>query len=114
LHTKSVYTAPLDPPGIKVDLVGDLGDIGEVYYCPKAAANILSFAAMTDAGADIRYDAKVGSFAMKPKGSENIHSFCRQNLKGSEGKLYVCDTRSMMAKNPTFHPDCEHSLVATV
>jgi hypothetical protein len=33
-------------PGINVDLVGDLGDAGEVYYCPEASANILSFAAM--------------------------------------------------------------------
>jgi hypothetical protein len=97
-----------DTPGIKVDLVG------EVFYCPKAAANILSFAAMSDAGAVIRHYPKFGRFTMKPKGSENMYSFCRQNLKGSEGRLYVCETRSMIAKNPTFHPDSEHSIVATV
>jgi hypothetical protein len=39
-----------ETPGTKVDLVGELGDIGMVYYCPKAAINILSFAAMSDAG----------------------------------------------------------------
>jgi hypothetical protein len=38
-------------PGIQVDLVGELRDIGTVYYCPTASANILSFAAMTDSGA---------------------------------------------------------------
>jgi hypothetical protein len=46
-------------PGINVDLVGDLGDVGEVYYCPEASANILSFAAMSDSGADIRYNANM-------------------------------------------------------
>jgi hypothetical protein len=59
-------------PGINVDLVGDLGDVGEVYYCPEASANILSFAAMLDSGADIRYDAKHGRFTMKPRGSDHL------------------------------------------
>jgi hypothetical protein len=54
-------------PGINVDLVGNLGDVGEVSYCPEASANILSFAAMSDAEADIRYNAKHGKFTMKPR-----------------------------------------------
>ena len=57
-----------------MDLVGDLGEIGVVYYCPKAAANILSFAAMSDAGADIRYDAGNNHLTLKPKGSDKIYS----------------------------------------
>lgn len=103
-----------DTPGVKVDMVGDLGDIGEVYYCPKAAANILSFAAMSDAGADIRYDRKNHRFTLKPRGSELIYSFCRQKLPGSDGRFYMCDTRSMIASKPTFHPHSETALVATV
>jgi hypothetical protein len=88
-------------PGINVDLVGDLGDVGVVYYCPEASANILSFAAMSDAGADIRYNAKHGRFTMKPRGSNKIYSFCRQDIPGSDGRFYVCDTRTMIAKKPT-------------
>ena len=100
--------------GIKVDMVEELGDIGTVYYCPKASANILSFAAMSDAGAEIRYESEHGRFTMKPKGSKNIYSFCRQNIPGSEGRFYSCDTRSMISANPTFHPKSEQALVATV
>jgi hypothetical protein len=78
-----------DTPGIAIDLVGDMKDIGEVYYSPKAAANILSFTAMTDAGAEISYDETNGRFTMRPKGSDNICSFCRQDKLGCEGKFYV-------------------------
>ena len=101
-------------PGIKVDLVGRLGDIGDVYYCPAAAANILSFATMCDAGADIKYEPEYGRFTMRPKGSKNIYSFCRQDIPGSEGRFYVCDTRNMISDRPTFHPKMESALVATV
>jgi hypothetical protein len=101
-------------PGIHVDLVGELRDIGTVYYCPTASANILSFAAMTDSGADIRYAAKHDRFTMKPKGSEMIYSFCRQDLPGSEGRFYICDTRCMIATTPTYHPRTELVMVATV
>jgi hypothetical protein len=71
-------------------MVGELRDIGTVYYFPKASANILSFAAMSDAGAEIRYESKHGRFTMKPKGSKNIYSFCRQNIPGSEGRFDSC------------------------
>jgi hypothetical protein len=97
-----------------VDLVGDLGVVGEVYYCPEASANILSFAAMSDSGADIRYNANHGRFTMKPPGSDNIYSFCRQDIPGSDGRFYVYDTRTMIAKRPTFHPRSERAMVATV
>jgi hypothetical protein len=103
-----------DTPGIAIDRVGDMKDIGEVYYSPKAAANILSFAAMTDAGAEISYDEKHGRFTMRPKGSENIYSFCRQDKPGCEGKFYVCDTRTMIAQKPTSHPQIDRAMVATV
>jgi hypothetical protein len=103
-----------DTPGIAIDLVGDMKDVGEVYYSPKAAANILSFTAMTDAGAEISYDEKNGRFTMRPKGSDNICSFCRQDKLGCEGKFYVCDTRTMIAKKPTSHPQIDHAMVVTV
>ena len=44
-----------DSDGIKVDMVGQLGEIETVFYSPKASANVLSFAAMSDAGATIRF-----------------------------------------------------------
>jgi hypothetical protein len=69
---------------------------------------------MSDAGAEIRYEAENGRFTMKPKGSEYIYSFCRQNLPGSAGRFYACDTRSMLAKEPTFHRAAEGAMVATV
>jgi hypothetical protein len=69
---------------------------------------------MSDSGADIRYNAKHGRFTMKPRGSDNIYSFCRRDIPGSDGRFYVCDTRTMIAKRPTFHPRSERTLVATV
>jgi hypothetical protein len=103
-------------PGTNVNLVGDLGDVGEVYYCPEASANILSFVAMSDSdsGVDIRFNAKHGRFTMKTRGRDNIYSFCRQDIPGSDGRFYVCDTRTMIAKKPTFHPRSERAMVATV
>jgi Reverse transcriptase (RNA-dependent DNA polymerase) len=101
-------------PGIKVNRIGQLGGIGMVYFCPSAAANILSFAAMSDAGADIRYNKKNERFTLQPKDSDLIYSFCRQDPQGAEGKFYVCDTRTMIAKKPTFHPRQEVAMVATV
>jgi hypothetical protein len=74
-------------PGIHVDLVGELCDIGTVYYCPTASANILSFAAMTDSGADIRYTAKHDRFTMKPKGSatvaENMRKYTKREVESA-------------------------------
>jgi hypothetical protein len=101
-------------PGIHVDLVGEFCDIGTFYYCPTASAIILSFAAMTDSGADIRYAAKHDRFTMNPKGSDMIYSFCRQDLPGSEGRFYTCDTKCMIARTPTSHPRTEQVMVATV
>jgi hypothetical protein len=69
---------------------------------------------MSDSGADIRYDPTHDRFTMKPKGSVLIYSFCRQDLPSSEGRFYVCDTRSMITKTPTFHQKSDIALVATV
>ena len=67
-------------------MVGKFNDIGEVYYSENSTADILWFAAMEDAGADIRYDQKNSRFTLNPRNSKNIYSFCRQDLPGSEGR----------------------------
>jgi hypothetical protein len=41
---------------IRVDTIGDFGEVKNVYYSKDATANILSFAAMVDEGAVIEYD----------------------------------------------------------
>jgi hypothetical protein len=103
-----------DSDGIKVDMVGQLGEIGTVFYSPKASANVLSFAAMSDAGATIRFDSNHERFTLQPKGSQNIYSFCRQDIAGSAGRFYVCDTRTMIGPTPTLHTNHEQALVTTV
>ena len=54
-----------DAEGVRVSMVGKFNDIGEVYYSENSTANILWFAAMEDAGADIRYDQKKVRSTMK-------------------------------------------------
>ena len=97
----------------RVNLEGDFGEIGPVYYSQLATANILSFAAMVDSGADIRYNHSDERFTLKPKGSRNIYSFCRRPVQGSEGRFYVCDIESMVKRVPTQHKE-ETILVNTV
>lgn len=91
-----------------------MGEIGTFYHSPEASANILSFAAMSAAGANIRFDQKMQRFTLKPKGSSNIYSFCRQDVKGCASRFYVCDIRSMIGKKPTVHREKDHALVTTV
>ena len=98
---------------VRVDMEGDFGEVGPVYYSQRATANILSFAAMVDSGADIRYSHSEGRFTLQPKGSRNIYSFCRQRLPGSEGKFYICDVETMVKDVPTQHGG-EMVLVSTV
>ena len=102
-----------DAPAVRVDYEGDFGEVGPVYFSRKATANILSFAAMVDRGADIRYDQAAGRFTLQPKGSKLIYSFCRQPVPGSSGRFYVCDVASMVKTSPTQHSE-EMVLVNTV
>ena len=44
--------------GVRVDQEGSFNEMDHVYYSKNATANILSFAAMVDDGAKIRYDQK--------------------------------------------------------
>ena len=80
--------------GVRVDHEGDFGDIGPVYFSRGATANILSFAAMADSGADISYDHGIGCFNLRPAGSRTTYNFSRQSLPGSSGRFYVWDARS--------------------
>ena len=103
----------LEAEGVRVDLEGDFGEVGPVYFSEGATANILSFAAMADRGADIRYEHSAGRFTLRPPGSANIYSFCRQPVPGADGRFYVCDVRTMVRSKPTHHP-VEMALVTTV
>ena len=90
-----------DAPAVKVDYEGDYGEVGPVYFSRNATANILSFAAMVDRGADIRYEHAAGRFTLQPKGNKNFYSICRQPVPGSNGRFYVCDVASMVKLSPT-------------
>ena len=100
----------LEAKGVKVDLEGDFGDIGPVYFSHGATANILSFAAMVDRGADIRYDHEAGRFTLQPAGSQTIYSFSRQNLPGASSRFYVCN----MGNTTRERTSVEQAMVATV
>jgi hypothetical protein len=63
---------------IRVDTIGDFGEVKNVYYSKDATANILSFAAMVDEGAVIEYDHNANRFTLQPCDSNKIYSFCRR------------------------------------
>ena len=81
--------------GVSVDREGDFGEFGTVFYSEEASANILSFASQVDAGAAVRYDYLSDCFTLQPKGSDNVYSFGRKTVPGSEGKFYSCDWRDI-------------------
>ena len=103
----------LEAKGVRVDQEGDFGEIGPVYYSRGATANILSFTAMADSGADIRYDHEAGCFILQPAGSRTTYSFSRQKLPGSTGCFYVCDASGMGRARPS-REAAEQAFVATV
>ena len=92
-----------DAQGVSVDMEGTFNEVGQVYYSEKATANILSFAAMVDAGAEITYEQDKSRFTLRPATSEVIYSFCRREIPGSEGRFYVCDIRNMVSTAATSH-----------
>ena len=100
-HAILLNGVQLGATGVKVDQEGDFGEIGPVYYSRGATANILSFAAMVDSGADIQYDHEAGRFNLTPAGSRSTYSFSRQDLPGSTGRFYVCDASGMARQTPT-------------
>jgi hypothetical protein len=68
-----------------------------------ASANILSFASQVDAGADITYDKVNDRFTMIPVKGKSTYHFGRKDVTGSQGRFYVCDTRTMIDKNEAAH-----------
>ena len=52
--------------GVRVSEEGYFNEVGNVYYSPNATANILSFAAMVDDDAKIRYDQHESRFTLQP------------------------------------------------
>ena len=92
--------------GVRVDQIGDFNEVGPVYFSKEASANILSFAAMEDAGSKIRYDHSRAEFTLQPVNSSRIYIFKRQPMAGGEGRFFVCDMRD--------EPTHEVALVSTV
>ena len=104
-RTVTMHGVENNSNGVKVDLEGEFNEIGTVFVSEKASANILSFAAQVDSGAEMSYDSKFDRFIMKPAGSDNCYSFGRKNISGSEGRFYCCDVRTMIGKEPTLYPE---------
>jgi hypothetical protein len=57
--------------GVSIDLEGDFNELGPVFYCEKASANILSLAHLVDSGGDVRYEAELDRFTLRPPTSNN-------------------------------------------
>ena len=112
-HAILLNGVQLEAKGVRVDQEGDFGEIGPVYYSRGATANILSFAAMADSGADISYNHEAGCFTLQPAGSKTTYSFSRQDLPGSTGRFYVCDASSMVQPKPS-RREVEKAMVTTV
>ena len=91
--------------GVNIELEGEFNELGTVFVSEEASANILSFAAQVDSGVTMTSDSSYDRFMMKPLGSNNIYSFCRKNVVGSEGRFYCCDIRTMIRKTPTVYPE---------
>jgi Zinc knuckle len=83
--------------GVKVIEQGQFENVGIVYYSAQATANILSFASQIDEGATIDYNKSTDVFTLQPAHDNRIYTFARKQTHGSEGRLYSCDTRSMVA-----------------
>jgi hypothetical protein len=77
--------------GMRVTEGGDFKDIGTVYFNESASANIQSFASQIDAEADITYDKQRDRFV-----GRNTYYFGKKQVKGSEGRFYICDSRSII------------------
>lgn len=68
---------------LKVDLVGDAGCFGEVYFCPQATANLLCFYDV-DQKHHVSYDRDAKTFEVNISENKTYKFVAR-------GKLHVCD-----------------------
>ena len=69
-----------------IDEVGDLLDIGTVYFNPRAVANVVSCATLEDAG-KVTYDQATSSFTAR---IQNTYVF-RRVRRGKTRNLYACN-----------------------
>jgi hypothetical protein len=74
-----------------------------VYNSDSASANILSFTSQIDAGAGITYDKANDRFITTPANGEYTDYFGRKDVTGSEGRFYMCDTRTMIESKEAIH-----------
>jgi hypothetical protein len=61
--------------GVSIDLEGDFNELGPVFYSEEASANILSLAHLVDSGGDVRYEAQLDRFTLRPATSNNLYIF---------------------------------------
>ena len=105
--------------GVRITQEGDFDDVGKVYFSADATANILSYAVMVDEGNAVSYDQLNDRFELRPVSSNLVYSFCRKNVRGSEGRFYCCDVRSMIGSCATDYSTTmrsrvhEHALIET-
>ena len=71
-----------------IDEIGDLLDIGNVYFNPNAVANVVSHATLEDVGT-VTYDQANSRFTAR---IQNTYVF-RRVRSGKSRNLYACDLR---------------------
>ena len=76
---------------MKISQEGQFRELGKVFFSPKTAANILSYAVMVDNGNRISYSQTSDSFTLSPKGGGEDFIFSRKTASGSDGRFYCCN-----------------------
>jgi hypothetical protein len=93
-----------DAEGVIVDQEGQFEQLGKVYYSPESTANILSYAAMVDAGHDVSYDGQNVRFLLRPLESKRVLTFSKKRVDGSENRFYCCNMTSIIGTEPPTPP----------
>ena len=99
--------------GVIIELEGDFGEVGKVYFSKDSTANILSYAVMVDQGKDVSYDKLNDPFVLIPVGSSKTYSFSRKQVSGSEGRFYCCNVKDMVRGKGYNNLLGEHALIET-
>ena len=99
--------------GVIIELEGDFGEVGKVYFSKESTANILSYAVMVDQGNDVSYDKLNDQFVLIPVGSSKTYSFSRKQVSGSEGRFYCCNVKDMVRGKGYNNLLGEHALIET-
>jgi hypothetical protein len=82
--------------GVSKDLESDFNELGALFCSEEASANILSLAQLVDSGGDVRYEAELDQFTLRPPTSNSLYIFRRKDVAGSEGRFYVCQLSTMV------------------